>query len=421
MLFINGFIMAKKVPSKIKIPELLVGVADFPAAIAAVKNGADAVYFGIKGYNMRDLGTNFTIEELNKLMKYLHKEKVKGYLALNTIIFDSELASVDKILKESKKAGVDAVILSDMGVLALAKKNKLKIFLSTQASVSNSLALREFAKMGVKRIILARELNLEQIAQVKKTAKKLGIEIECFVHGAMCISVSGRCFLSHEAFGRSANRGECLQPCRRAYFLDGDAPNFEKKEVHLQGDTILSAKDMKTIQFLDKVVASGVDSIKIEGRTKPSDYVSEVTKCYREALDAIRADSFCSEKVEQWNTSLAKVYNRGFSEGFFFQVPAENDLATGQGSFQTQKRTNVGIVINYFVKIGVAEIKLYDNLKVGDKILIEGETTFIEQKVESMQQHHKEIKKACNGEMIGIKVSERVRPNDKVFVLEKKN
>lgn len=406
---------------KTKKPELLVGVADLACTIAAVKNGADAVYFGVKGYNMRDLGTNFSESELFGLMKYLQENKVKGYLALNTIIFEEELKSVEKILSVAKKAKVDAIILSDLGVLSIAKKLNHKIFLSTQASVSNSLALSEYKKLGVKRIILAREVNLNQMTEIKKKAKKLGIEIECFIHGAMCISVSGRCFLSHDAFGRSANRGECLQPCRRAFFLDGDAPNFEKKEVYLDGDTILSAKDMKTIEFLDKVIASGVDSLKIEGRTKPSDYVATTTKCYREAIDSVANNTFTKEKISAWNTQLSKAYNRGFSDGFFFKVPDGNDLAKGQGSFQTQKRVNVGRVVNYYVKSQVAEVKLFDSVKLGDKLIIEGVTTFIEQSLDSMESHHKKLTRAHQGDLVGIKVLDRVRINDKVFVLISKD
>jgi len=344
---------------------------------------------------------------------------VKGYLALNTIVFDEELADAEKVLIAAKKAKVDAVILWDLAVLVLAKKHGLKCFLSTQASVANSLALAEYAKLGVKRVILARELSLKQISEVAKKAHKLGVEVECFVHGAMCISVSGRCFLSHEAFGRSANRGACLQPCRRAFFLDGDQPDFTKKEVHLQGQTILSAKDLKTIQFLDKIISAGVDSIKIEGRTKPSDYVAATTKCYREAIDAVAENSFSEDKILFWNRELGKVYNREFSEGFYFSVPSAKDITAYQGSRQVQKKLNVGEVRNYFAKIGVAEVKLYDTvgaLKVGEKVVIEGPTTFLEQTVVSMQQNHKAIKAAGKGEMVGIKVNERVRPNDKVFV-----
>ena len=239
-----------------KIPELLIGVGNFSGTIAAVKNGADAVYFGIQGYNMRDLGTNFTRKEMKKLMDYLHENKVKGYLALNTVIFEEELKGVETVLRQAKKANVDAVIFSDLGVLSLVKKYKLDPHISTQASVANTLALETYKKLGVKRFVLARELNFEQVKTVKKKAKKLGVEIECFIHGAMCISVSGRCFLSHELFGKSANRGKCIQPCRRAYFLDGDKPNYEKKELVIQGDTILSPKDMKTIGFIDKIINS---------------------------------------------------------------------------------------------------------------------------------------------------------------------
>ncbi|VVB76291.1 Peptidase family U32 [uncultured archaeon] len=406
-------------PAKNK-PELLSGVGDYPCAIAAVKNGADAVYFGVKGYNMRDLGTNFTESELPKLMKYLHANKVKGYLALNTIIYDEELKSVEKILAAAKKAKVDAVIVHDLGVLFLAKKAKLPVHLSTQASVSNALAMKEYAKMGVERIVLARELNLAQISKIVKETKKAKIEVECFVHGAMCISVSGRCFLSHELFGRSANRGECLQPCRRAFFLDGASPDFEKKEVYLDGNTVMSAKDLKTISFLDKIIKAGVASLKIEGRTKPSDYVAATVKCYREAIDSVAKKTFTAEKIAEWNIELEKVYNRGFSEGHYFKIPDAEDFAEGQGSFQTQKRVHVGVVANYYAKALVAEIKLFDSVKVGDEILIEGATTFLKQSLDSMEINHKKVISAGQGQMVGIKVGERVRPNDKVFVLKER-
>lgn len=401
-----------------KLPELLIGVGNFSGTIAAVKNGADAVYFGIQGYNMRDLGTNFSGKEMNKLMDYLHKNKVKGYLALNTVIFEEELKGVEAVLKQATKAKVDAVILSDLGVLSLVKKHKLEPHISTQASVANTLALETYKKLGVKRFVLARELNLEQVKTVKKKAKKLGVEIECFIHGAMCISVSGRCFLSHELFGKSANRGKCIQPCRRAYFLDGDAPDFEKKELVIQGDTILSPKDMKTIQFLDKIIGAGVDSLKVEGRTKPSDYVAAVTKCYREAIDSVANKTFTKAKITKWDDELGKVYNRGFSEGFWFSVPEGKDLTKVQGSVQTQKRVNVGRVEKYYAKVGVGEVKLFAPLKIGDKLLIEGVTTFLEQDLESMQINHRDYKSASKGKKVGILFKERVRPNDMVYVLK---
>ena len=396
--------------------ELLVGIGDFPSTIATVKNGADAVYFGVKGFSMRDLGTNFKSSELKKLVAYLHENKVKAYLALNTIVFDEELKKVETILKKAKQAKVDAVIISDLGVLNLVKKHKLIPFLSTQASVSNSVALKEYKRMGIKRIILARELNLKQIAKIKKAAK--GLEIESFVHGAMCISISGRCFLSHELFGTSANRGRCFQPCRRAYFLDGDAPNYKKKDILLQGNTILSPKDLKTIEFLDKIIYAGIDSIKIEGRTKPAHYIATVTRCYREAIDTIANKTYTKTKIAKWDKELEKVYNRGFSKGFFFSTPGKKDLTKKQGSSQKQKRKCIGIVKNFYLKVMVAEIKLFDSLSQGDDLIIEGKTTYIEQKAESMEINHKQVKKVSKGKKVGSKVENKVRKNDKVFVLK---
>jgi putative protease len=398
-----------------KKPELLVGVGDFASASAAVKRGADSVYFGVKGFNMRDLGTNFKSSELKKLVAFLHKNKVKGYLALNTIVFDAELKEVEAILRKAKQAEVDAVILSDLAVLALAKKHKLIPFLSTQASVSNSVALKAYKGMGVKRVILARELSLKQIAAIKRAVK--GIEVECFVHGAMCISVSGRCFLSHELFGTSANRGKCLQPCRRSFFLDGKAPNFEKKDIYLQGDTIISPKDLKAIGFLDQLVKARIDSFKVEGRNKPAHYVAAVTKCYREAIDSVFNNTFSKPKVRHWDKELAKVYNRGFSEGFFFGTPGKKDLAEREGSRQTQRRKMAGVVEKFYPKISVAEVKLFTQMALKDRIIIEGKNTFFEQAVESMQVEHKLIKKAKKGTKVGLKVLEKVKKGDRVFLL----
>ena len=398
-------------------PELLVGIGNFSCAIAAVKNGADAVYFGVKGFNMRDLGTNFTLRELKKLMNYLHENKVKGYLALNTVIFDEELKQIEKILAGAKEAGVDAIICSDLSVITLAKKYKFEIHISTQASVANELALTQYKKLGAKRIILARELSLVQIKKLASKAKKIKLQIEIFVHGAMCISVSGRCFLSHELFGRSANRGECLQPCRRGFFLDGDKPNYKEKDVLIQGDTILSAKDMKTIEFLDKIIASGVVSLKIEGRTKPADYVATTTRVYKEGINAVANKTFTKSKVTRWNKELGNVYNRKFSKGFFLRKPTKKDITDIQGSNQKQKKVHTGLVTKYYAKINVAEVKIISPLKIGDAILVEGTTTFIEQTLDSMQANHKPLIKAKKGDKVGIKFNDRVRVNDNLFIL----
>jgi len=403
-------------------PELLVGVGSFSSAIAAVDAGANAVYFGVRGFNMRDLGTNFKKGEMKKLMKYLHENKVKGYLALNTVVFDEELTKINSILKIAKQAMVDAVIVSDLGVLSLVRKHKLEVHLSTQASVANVGALEAYKKLGVTRIVLARELSLEQIKKLVKKAKKLKIQIEIFIHGAMCISVSGRCFLSHELFGRSANRGECLQPCRRAFFLDGDKPNYEEKDLLIQGDTIISPRDMKTIEFLDKVVKSGVASLKVEGRTKPSDYVATVTEVYREGIDSVANKTFSKVKIKVWDKKLGEVYNRKFSKGFFLRKPTGKDLTDIQGSNQTTKRVQIGEVKKFYAKINVAEIKLFSNIKIGDDLIIEGVTTFLKLPLTSMQSNHKDLKKAEKGNLVGIKTNSRVRLNDVVYkVVKRKN
>lgn len=397
-------------------PELLVGVGSFPCAIAAVENGADAVFFGVKGYNMRDLGTNFKKTEIKKLIQFLHNNGVKGYLALNTIIFEKEMNKVDKVLAAAKKAGVDAVIVSDLGVMALAKKHGLRIHLSTQASAANEIALEQYKKLGARRIVLARELDLKQIKKLSKKAGSLNIELEAFVHGAMCIAVSGRCFMSHELFGKSANKGECLQVCRRAFFLDGHAPDYEKKELLISGNTILSAKDLKTIDFLDKIVASGISSLKIEGRTKPVDYVREVSSCYSEAINALIEKKFTKKKISDWNARLENVFNRGFSPGFYFGPPGSEGFAEKQGSRQKQRRKEIGLVTHYFSKKGVAEIKLSGELKIGDKLIFEGNTTFFEQEADSIAIENEFVDSALK-KKVGLKVKSRVRKNDRVFRL----
>jgi len=411
-------IMDKQLPSK---PELLIGAGSFASAKAAVKNRADAIYFGIKGYNMRDLGTNFEESEMKELMDYLHENKVKGYMALNTTIFEDELKAVEGILKKAKKAGVDAVIVYDLGIMALAKEIGVEIHLSTQASVANVASLKQYKALGVQRIVLARELGLEQIKKIHETAKEIGVEIECFIHGARCIAISGSCFMSHELFGKSANRGECLQVCRRVFFEDGHGKNVHKKELEIDGDTILSAKDLKTIDFLDKIIYAGAVSLKVEGRNRPTDYVSTVTKCYREAIDSIYEGTYTKEKITAWDSELKKVYNRGFSKGFYLGKAGKRDVANAEGSLQTQHRKITGKVVNYYPKPMVAEIKLINDLKTGDKIIIEGKTTFIEQQIDSMEIHNKKVDSAKKGMRVAIKINDKARENDKVFVLEMKS
>ena len=396
--------------------ELIAPSGDWSSLHSAVAAGADSVYFGVKEMNMRYAAANFDILEIKKVMQFLHKNKKKGYLALNVIIYEKELAKIKKILNAAKDAKVDSVILWDMAVLSMAKKLGLKIDLSTQASVSNFSALKYYNSLGVKRIVLARESTLSDIKEIisKIKKEKLNCSIETFIHGAMCVSISGRCFLSHQAFSKSANRGECLQPCRREYdIIDKD----KECEYVIGSDYIMSAKDLCTISFIDELIKAGISSFKIEGRIRSSEYVKVVTSCYRRAIDAFYEGKLTQELKEKLLKELKGAYNRGFTDGFYFGRP--ND--TGGKIEKEYDKLYVGEIIKFFKKINVAEIAIKDKpLKIGDKILITGKRTpadFI--KVTEMEIGHEPIKSAKRGEKIGLKLPFRAYPKDKVFIWKK--
>ncbi len=265
--------------------ELISPVQDFVSLTAAIDAGADAVYFGLKEFSMRAKAKNFNLKELKKAVEICHKNNVKAYLTLNTIVYENELEQIKIILKKAKEAKIDAVHAWDMAVVKEALKLKISVHLSTQASVSNSEAASFYKKMGVSRVILARECSLKQIKEIKKKVKDL--EVEVFVHGAMCVSVSGRCFMSHFLFGKSANRGECIQPCRRKYVVYEPE---DKYKLALGEDYVMSPKDLCALPFIDKLISAGVDAFKIEGRNRSPEYVKVVTEVYREAIDAVMGD-----------------------------------------------------------------------------------------------------------------------------------
>jgi putative protease len=397
-----------------KKPELLSPVAGWPALRAAVSAGADAVYFGVKEFNMRANARNFSLAELPKATKFCHENKVKAYLTLNTIIYENELAKIKKILKKAKEAKIDAVILWDMAVLQEAKKLKLTVHLSTQASVSNSSAAEFYRKQGIRRIILARECSLKQIKEIKKNSK---IEIETFIHGAMCVSVSGRCFLSQEIFGRSANRGDCLQPCRRQYvIMDAE----EKHKLVLGKDYVISPKDLCALPFIGQLIKAGIASFKIEGRNRSPEYVKAVTEAYRAAIDDYFAKKLTNQKIKIYVKKLKEVYNRGFSSGFFIGVPSAKDFAHSYGSKAAKRKKYVGIVENYYKKVGAARIKLEaGSIKAGDRLIFEGNKTgVVEENAASMEIHNKKVKKAEKGSSVGIKTKNQLRKNDKVYVIK---
>ncbi|MFH1838238.1 MAG: U32 family peptidase [Candidatus Kuenenbacteria bacterium] len=407
----------------VKKPELLAPVQDWTSLTAAIKNGADAVFFDIKGFNMRAGAKNFTTKDLLKITKIAQKNKIKTYLAINTIIYEEEIKKVEKILIKAKKAKIDAIICWDFAVIQMAKKLKIKIHISTQASIANSKTAEFYRKLGAKRIILARECSLKQIKEIKKHTKA---EIEIFIHGAMCISISGRCFLSQFLYGKSANRGECSQPCRKKYIIkevDGE------QELELGENYILSPKNLRTINFIEKIIDVGVDCLKIEGRNRSPEYVAVVTKAYRTIIDFIfsakKRDKKFKKELINLKNSLSKkldaVYHRGNSSGFFLGKPI-NELTSYCENQAIQKKVHVGKVLKYYKKIGVAEIIIQGNIKIkiGDTIIFQGPTTgSMEEKIMSMEKNHQSIEKAQKGEKIAIKIKFIVRKNDQVYLTKK--
>lgn len=404
----------KHTKMKISKPELMAPAGDWISLRTAIDSGCDSVYFGIKGLNMRAGAENFSKDDMIKIVKQCHDNNVKAYLALNTIVYEDELHIVKRIITEAKKAKVDAVICWDFSIIQEAKKQGIPVFLSTQMSVSNSESVKFFRSLGVKRIVPARECSLEDIKKIKSAIND--IEIEVFVHGAMCVSVSGRCFLSQFQFGRSANRGKCLQPCRREYKI---TDREEKHSFKLGNDYILSPRDLCTLPFIEKLIESGIDSFKIEGRNRSPEYVKTVTSVYRKAIDSCFDDRDNFEKLKKkLLIELKKVYNRGFSAGFFLGKPI-NEWTDRYGSKATTRKEYAGIVRNYYQKQGAAEIKVESNeFAEGDEIMFQGPTTGVfSQKAESIEINHKKVDKAEKGKSVALKTVEKVRENDKVYVI----
>ena len=384
--------------------ELLAPVGNFPMLVTAVNAGANAVYFALKEYGMRANAKNFTIKDLDEIEKICKPKKVKRYLALNTIVYNNEIKKIEETIKKVKNK-IDAVICWDFAVINLCKKYKIPFLISTQASVSNIESARFYKKLGAKKVVLARELNLKQIKEISKI-----IDVECFTHGAMCVSVSGRCFTSQFLFNKSANRGECIQPCRRSYIVKDEQEGYELK---LENNKVLSAKDLCTLPFIEDMKKAGITTFKIEGRNRDPRYVDVVVRIYRKALDK----KLSKKEIEESLGELKKVYNREFSSGFFLGLPTSDDFSTVEHSAATEKKHFVGKVSHYFPKIKVATIKLVSALKVGDNILIIGKTTGLKKsKIQGMEVKNKQVKKAIKGQEIGIKLP-KVRKNNEVYVI----
>ncbi len=401
-----------------KKPELVCPAGDWSGMVTAVESGADSVYFGVKGVNMRAAASNFDILEIRKVMNFLHERGKKGFLALNVVVMNKELPKIKRILKEAKQAGVDAVILWDMAVLSIAKELGLNIHISTQASISNFESLKLWSGLGAERAVLARELTLVEIEEIVKmiSLEALPVEIETFVHGAMCVSISGRCFLSSYSWGKSANRGECRQSCRREFEIKDSSGEAE----YIVGkDYLLSPKDLNTILFIDELIESGIHSFKIEGRMRSLEYINIVVSTYRKAIDSYFEEKLDGRMKKKFADDLSRVYNRGFSDGFYFGEPS--DWVSRKLEHRNEK-LYLGEITKYYKKIGVAEILIRSNsVSVGDNLFITGKTTparFV--KVEELQQEHKFVDSVSKGEMVGLKLPFLARRGEQVYIWREK-
>ncbi|MBD3312453.1 U32 family peptidase [archaeon] len=384
-------------------PELLSPCHDFATLRAAVESGADAVYFGVKGFNMRAKAGNFELNELKRVVSYCHENRVRAYLATNVVVYEDELGRVKKLLGEARKAGVDAVIVHDLGVLRLAVELGLDVHISTQANTTNSIGADTYAELGASRVILSRELLLEQVRRLAANTK---IDVEVFIHGAMCVSISGRCFLSQAIYGANANLGECYQPCRQEWFVSNS-----DGELIYDGERFLNSKDLCMIEYVPELLDSGVKAFKIEGRMRDADYVSTVTSVYREAID-----DFNKEKVPVWKDALKSVFNRGYCTGFYYGEPEESGLGSNQS---TTRKVQAGIVSNYYKKVGAAELELTAaGLSLGDEVIIESKKVFLKQRVESLEINHEKVEHASKGERVGLKTVKPVKQGAIIYKLE---
>ena len=406
--------------------ELISPAGDMTSLVTALKAGADAVYFGAEGYNMRAGSSNFTPADFPAVRMLCKEYDAKAYLALNTIVYDGELKKMTRTVTAARTAGIDAVICSDMAVIDACRKIDMPFHISTQASVSNYSAVQFYAALGARMIVLARELTLEQVRHITGRIRNdgLAVRIECFVHGALCVAVSGRCFMSQELFGRSANRGQCVQPCRRQYLITDPEEN---EELELGSDYVMSPKDLCAIEFLDVLIDAGISGFKIEGRSRSPEYVHTTTTSYCQALYLCtrhRTDpefrSKYSELTMSLKSDLAKVYNRGFSTGFYFGKPL--DAWTREyGSLAQEKKTYIGEIKKYYPKAGVAEMLIYSHgLKQGDKLSILGpKTGVVTVMADAFFTNDLPDIDAVKGDSVTIKCA-TVRKNDKVYLLAKR-
>ena len=403
--------------------EIMAPVGSREALAAALQAGADSIYFGIEALNMRAHSANhFTIRDLHEIAETCTSHGVKSYLTVNTIIYDTDLELMQQICRAAKEAGISAVIASDVAVLSYCQEIGQEVHLSTQLNISNVEALRFYARFADV-AVLARELNLEQVAHIHRAIEEeqicgpsgKPIRLEMFCHGALCMAVSGKCYLSLQNLGRSANRGECMQVCRRSFTVTDRETGME---LDVDNKYIMSPKDLKTIGFMDKMVEAGVSVFKIEGRARAAEYVYTVVKCYKEALRAVLDGTFSPERVAEWDKQLATVFNRGFWDGYYLGQKM-GEWSKVYGSQATERKQYIGKGQKYFSRLGVGEFLLEaGGFQVGDKLLIVGPTTGAHY-VTATDIHgdHGPVQKAEKGMRVSIPVPEKTRPSDKLYLI----
>lgn len=405
----------------IKDFEIMAPVGSRESLAAAIQAGANSIYFGIENLNMRARSAKtFTIEDLKEIAATCDKQDVKSYLTVNTIIYDEDMELMKTIVNAAKEANISAIIASDVAVMLYANSIGQEVHLSTQLNITNVESLRFYAQFADV-VVLARELNLEQVRKIHEQIEKENIcgpngkqiRIEMFCHGALCMAVSGKCYLSLHEMNHSANRGACMQICRRAYNVtDKDTG----AELEVDNEYIMSPKDLKTIHFMNKMIDAGVRVFKIEGRARGPEYVKTVVSCYKEAIQAYLENNFTDQKIEQWDNKLKTVFNRGFWDGYYLGQRL-GEWSKNYGSEATERKVYVGKGIKYFTNIQVAEFKAQAGLlKEGDKILITGPTTgAIYATLEEPRVDLKPVKEVNKGENFSFKIKEKIRPNDKLY------
>ncbi|MEZ4874984.1 MAG: peptidase U32 family protein [Flavobacteriaceae bacterium] len=405
--------------------ELMAPAGNFESLQAAIDNGADSVYFGVEQLNMRARASiNFTLDDLPEIVQRCEKKQVRTYLTLNTIIYDHDLSIIKTLLDAAKAANVTAVIAMDQAVISYARQIGMEIHISTQINITNIETVKFYA-LFADTMVMSRELSLRQVKKIVEQIEKEEVkgpsgnlvEIEIFGHGALCMAVSGKCYLSLHSHNSSANRGACKQNCRKKYTVIDQESGFE---IELDNEYMMSPKDLCTLEFLDQVIDTGVKVLKIEGRGRAPEYVAKTIKTYREAIDAYYEGNFTGEKVKVWMTELEKVYNRGFWSGYYLGQKL-GEWSEANGSKATQKKVYIGKGEHYFPKTSIGEFKIeaYD-LKIGDTVLITGPTTGVEEfELTEMMVNDQPLPKATKGDSITIPLAFRVRPSDKLYKIVK--